>query len=158
MKKILVLGHRGMLGNAVHKYFCQRIDKYTVLTIDKRWPDNDFQAALKATDTDIIINCIGIIPQKNPPQTEYKKINIELPTFLDSLGKKIIHPSTDCEFSGNLEKNKKYKKIVKKVLTKLFEGGIVILVLKERAKQKKKTLKNKLTKKNNFDKLKKVKK
>ena len=33
-------------------------------------------------------------------------------------------------------KNKKYKKIVKKVLTKLFEGGIVILVLKKRAKQK----------------------
>ena len=33
-------------------------------------------------------------------------------------------------------KNKKYKKIVKKVLTKLFEDGIVILVLKKRAKQK----------------------
>ena len=32
-------------------------------------------------------------------------------------------------------KNKKYKKIVKKVLTKLFEGGIIILVLKERAQQ-----------------------
>ena len=32
-------------------------------------------------------------------------------------------------------KNKKYKKIVKKVLTKLFEDGIVILVLKKRAKQ-----------------------
>ena len=32
--------------------------------------------------------------------------------------------------------NIKYKKIVKKVLTKLFEGGIVILVLKKRAKQK----------------------
>ena len=38
-------------------------------------------------------------------------------------------------------KNKKYKKIVKKVLTKLFEDGIVILVLKKRAKQKKKLLK-----------------
>ena len=34
-------------------------------------------------------------------------------------------------------KNKKYKKIVKKVLTKLFEGGIVILVLKERATKRK---------------------
>ena len=60
--------------------------------------------------------------------------------------------------NGKSIKNKKYKKIVKKVLTKLFEGGIVILVLKERAKTKKTTLKNKLTKKNNFDKLKEVKK
>ena len=55
-------------------------------------------------------------------------------------------------------KNKKCKKKLKKVLTKLFEDGIVILVLEKRAKQKKTTLKNKLTKKNNFDKLKKVKK
>ena len=50
------------------------------------------------------------------------------------------------------------KKSLKKLLTNKFLGGIVILVLKERAKQKKKTLKNKLTKKNNFDKLKEVKK
>ena len=39
--------------------------------------------------------------------------------------------------NGKSIKNKKYKKIVKKVLTNLFEGGIVILVLKERAKQRK---------------------
>ena len=39
-------------------------------------------------------------------------------------------------------KNKKCKKKLKKVLTKLFEDGIVILVLKERAK----------TKENNFKK------
>ena len=38
--------------------------------------------------------------------------------------------------NGKSIKNKKYKKIVKKVLTKLFEDGIVILVLKKRAKQK----------------------
>ena len=50
------------------------------------------------------------------------------------------------------------KKILKKVLTIKNKTGIVILVLKEMAKQKKKTLKNKLTKKNNFDKLKEVKK
>ena len=50
------------------------------------------------------------------------------------------------------------KKILKKVLTDILYSGIVLLVLKEREKQKKKTLKNKLTKKNNFDKLKKVKK
>ena len=38
--------------------------------------------------------------------------------------------------NGKKIKNKKNKKIVKKVLTKLFEGRILILVLKKRAKQK----------------------
>ena len=58
----------------------------------------------------------------------------------------------------NLKNKVIIKKNLKKVLTIQFSDGIVILVLKERAKQKKKTLKNKLTKKNNFGKLKKVKK
>ena len=58
----------------------------------------------------------------------------------------------------NLKNKVIIKKNLKKVLTIQFSDGIVILVLKEMAKQKKKTLKNKLTKKNNFDKLKEVKK
>ena len=58
----------------------------------------------------------------------------------------------------NLKNKVIIKKNLKKVLTIQFSDGIVILVLKERAKQKEKTLKNKLTKKNNFDKLKEVKK
>ena len=58
----------------------------------------------------------------------------------------------------NLKNKVIIKKNLKKVLTIQFSDGIVILVLKEREKKKKKTLKNKLTKKNNFDKLKKVKK
>ena len=58
----------------------------------------------------------------------------------------------------NLKNKVIIKKNLKKVLTIQFSDGIVILVIKERAKQKKKTLKNKLTKKNNFDKLKEVKK
>lgn len=110
MKKVLVLGHKGMLGNAVYKYFQQKKEKYALLTIEKRWPEKDFQEALIASEAEIIINCIGLIPQRNPLQSEYEKINIELPTFLDSLGKKIIHPSTDCEFLGNLNPDEKYKK------------------------------------------------
>ena len=33
-----------------------------------------------------------------------------MPVFLESLGKKIIHPSTDCEFFGTEDVNHKYKK------------------------------------------------
>ena len=110
MTKVLVLGHKGMLGNAVYKYFQQKKEKYILLTAEKRWPNQDFQEILRASEAEIIINCIGLIPQRNPPHSEYEKINIQLPTFLDSLGKKIIHPSTDCEFLGNLGPNEKYKK------------------------------------------------
>ncbi len=110
MKKVLVLGHTGMLGNAVYKYLHNQKDKFLVLTSSERWPDESFKDELASTSAEVIINCIGLIPQTKPLPTEYAKINIELPIFLDTLGKKIIHPSTDCEFSGVIGKGLKYKK------------------------------------------------
>jgi dTDP-4-dehydrorhamnose reductase len=110
MKKILVLGHNGMLGNAVCKYFSTKLDDYEISITLKRWGDSAFAEELKNSDADFIINCIGIIPQKKPTVEEYRKINIDLPVFLETLGKKIIHPSTDCEFSGTLVSTEKYTK------------------------------------------------
>lgn len=109
MKTVLVLGHKGMLGNAVHRYL-NETGKYTVITTDARFGDAPFTETLKATEAEFIINCIGIIPQKKPTADDYRKINIELPIFLETLGKKIIHPSTDCEFAGTIPLNAKYAK------------------------------------------------
>lgn len=109
MKKIFILGHKGMLGNAVYKFFVSQ-KGYTVLTTEKRWGNEDFNTELGNTDAEIIINGIGVIPQKKPAIVFYSRINIELPIFLDSLGKKVIHPSTDCEFSGNIPNTYKYTK------------------------------------------------
>ncbi|MFH1454835.1 MAG: sugar nucleotide-binding protein [bacterium] len=111
MIKLMVLGHNGMLGNAVMKYFSQYPQKYKTLTLSERWGYIKFNEKLISADIDFIINCIGATPQKYSNQPEkYKELNIDLPIFLETLNKKIIHPSTDCEFSGNLSINKKYQK------------------------------------------------
>lgn len=110
MKKILILGHKGMLGNAVYKYFSKKNSDYTVLITETRWGGDIFKTTLQNTDADFIINCIGIIPQKKPDLLLYENINIDLPIFLETLQKKIIHPSTDCEFLGNLPLPEKYTK------------------------------------------------
>jgi dTDP-4-dehydrorhamnose reductase len=94
--KILILGHRGMLGNAVYKYLSQFHD---VDTIDFRWPSNEFIQYIENYKGDFIINCIGAIPQK----TNDFGINSVLPIYLDLNTRcKIIHPSTDCEIDNTL--------------------------------------------------------
>lgn len=94
--KILILGHTGMLGNAVFKYLRQF---HEVDTIEYRWPDQEFIDFIKQYDGDCIINCIGAIPQK----TSDFGINSILPVFLDlNTTCKIIHPATDCESDNTL--------------------------------------------------------
>ena len=110
MKKVLILGHKGMLGNAISKYLATKPDELTLLTTDKRYGNEDFKVELSSTDADFIINCIGLIPQRKPTDEEYKSLNTDLPLFLETLDRKIIHPSTDCEFSGKIPITQKYTK------------------------------------------------
>lgn len=108
-KKILVLGERGMLGHTVLEYFVKN-DSHTISTIKGRWDDAAFKEGLINADVDFIINCIGVIPQHNPPPSVYTEVNISLPIFLETLGVPIIHPSTDCEFLGMIPKGAQYEK------------------------------------------------
>ena len=39
--KILVLGHKGMLGHMVYKYFVE--NNFEISTTSKRWPSSDFK-------------------------------------------------------------------------------------------------------------------
>jgi len=106
MIKIFVLGHEGMLGRSVFKYFSQ-LDEYVLESTNLRWPQNTFKEAILSSNADFIINCIGKIPQKSDTG-DYQTLNIDLPIFLETSGKKVIHPSTDCEFSGSLAAGLKY--------------------------------------------------
>lgn len=99
-----------MLGNAVYTYLATKEESYELETTNERWGDNAFETALINSDADVVINCIGVIPQKKPSVAEYKTGNIDLPIFLETLGKKVIHPSTDCEFSGSIPPTQKYAK------------------------------------------------
>tara|TARA_B100000780_G_C20940727_1_gene375189 strand:- start:81 stop:779 length:699 start_codon:yes stop_codon:yes gene_type:complete len=90
--KILVLGHKGMLGHMVHKVFS---NNYEVVTIDDRFPD---WSKDMFDGVDFIINCIGAIPQK----TNEFDINWQIPIWLNAnTNCKVIHPATDCEFDNS---------------------------------------------------------
>jgi dTDP-4-dehydrorhamnose reductase len=91
--KVLVLGHKGMLGHMVTKYL--RDNKVEVVTSDVRWPESPFKTDIKL---DYVINCIGAIPQR----TKTFDINWHLPIWLDFNSPcRVIHPGTDCEMDDD---------------------------------------------------------
>jgi dTDP-4-dehydrorhamnose reductase len=109
MTTILVLGHKGMLGRAVTQHLQTKSD-FKIVTIHSRWGDENFPNDVIASQPDFIINCIGKIPQKDPVESEYHFLNIALPQFLETLNVKVIHPSTDCEFKGDIAVGATYTK------------------------------------------------
>lgn len=94
--KILVLGHKGMLGHMVLKYLNSK--NIQIETTDLRWPSKNFKEYIINFDGEFIINCIGAIHQR----TNNFDVNWELPIFLDFYSScKIIHPGTDCEMDSD---------------------------------------------------------
>lgn len=94
--KILILGHKGMLGHMVLKYLNTK--GLNIETTDLRWPSDEFKDYIKNFNGDFIINCIGAIHQR----TNEFDVNWELPIFLDFYSScKIIHPGTDCEMDSD---------------------------------------------------------
>ena len=95
--KILILGHKGMLGHMVYKYFNEKTN-YEILTINSRWSDENFFRDVISFNGDYVVNCIGAIPQK----TDDFVINYDLPIWLDkNINSKVIHPGTDCEMDND---------------------------------------------------------
>lgn len=102
--KLLVLGHNGMLGSAVVKYFENRSNK--IVTVSLRLDKASIETILDEIHEmkpDVVINCLGQIKQKYFEPTEMFFINHMFPKRLaDKLSNNqlLIHPSTDCVFSG----------------------------------------------------------
>lgn len=110
MKKIIILGANGMLGNYLDSY----LDLYYHVMPFYR---NGFDFNLKTeseiksyieqfTDSNtVIINACGIIKQRNYNISEMIKINGILPHILATIKKdtgcEVIHITTDCVFSGD---------------------------------------------------------
>lgn len=94
--KVLVLGHRGMLGNAVYKHLSNI--HIEVETTKHRWSKEGFFRDVISFNGDYVINCIGAIPQK----TNDFSINYDLPIWLDkNVNGKVVHPGTDCEMDND---------------------------------------------------------
>lgn len=121
--KIIILGHKGMLGHMVKLYL---EDKFNIQTIEHRWPSEEFKNKIASSDAEYLINCIGAIPQR----TKKFDINFELPVWLDSnFNGKVIHPGTDCEMDddnyGVSKKTARDYIVEKGSRTKILKASII---------------------------------
>jgi dTDP-4-dehydrorhamnose reductase len=108
---ILLFGSSGMLGNYVNnvlskKYYVKCINRNDFDIENESWDKLKIFIGKNTQKDDIIVNCAGIIPQKNS-DNEYKKfirINALFPhklsEFANILNLKFIHITTDCVFDG----------------------------------------------------------
>ncbi|MGL4672444.1 dTDP-4-dehydrorhamnose reductase family protein [Cetobacterium sp.] len=119
MKKILVVGSKGMAGHIIKEYLIQNnYDVYSTFrkgegrqelkdkefyldVFDKESLDN----ILDSVKPEFVVNCVGILNQfaeENPDIAIY--VNGYFPHYLDRLSQKynykLIHITTDCVFSG----------------------------------------------------------
>lgn len=92
---IQVLGAKGMLGSAV----CRAAERAGV----KYTPDaNDI--CTTPIIGDIVINCAGIVKQRQEPASKFMLVNAYAPHRIadecDKIGARLIHVSTDCVFTA----------------------------------------------------------
>ena len=125
--RILVLGATGMLGHTIYKFLNQsdEIECYGSIrnTKDKEFFDshlskktrifNDFnnlkklEKFIKKIKPQIILNCIGLIKQRDNSDNQPEAIFInsllphQISKVCNELGIRFIHFSTDCVFSGS---------------------------------------------------------
>lgn len=97
--KVLVLGADGMLGSAMVKEL-SAFDLIAPSRSEYEAPSSIDQFML--TEGDVVINCIGIIPQKNKSLDLQEKINGDFPHLLATRKDLyFIQIATDCVFAGD---------------------------------------------------------
>jgi len=116
MKKILIIGIKGMAGHVIYNYLNKNTD-YKVFGIARNIAENDQEISLDVSETiklkeiiihhnfDVVVNCIGILnkdAENNPSKAIW--FNSYFPHFLEEITKetqtRVIHISTDCVFNG----------------------------------------------------------
>jgi dTDP-4-dehydrorhamnose reductase len=116
MKKLLVIGIKGMAGHILHRYFSEQnvYDVYglarniessaTLFDVDVSNIDQ-LRSLFEKNQFDYVVNCIGILnkdAEDNPSKAIW--FNSYFPHYLEEITKttltKVIHISTDCVFSG----------------------------------------------------------
>jgi len=105
-KNALVLGAGGMAGSMICRYLsdvgCDVISLYRKDFDPTKMEIPDF------TSFDYVINCIGIIKQRNANKDLMFFINGDFPHKLATKCKRLIHISSDCVFSGQKSPNETY--------------------------------------------------
>jgi dTDP-4-dehydrorhamnose reductase len=110
--KIFIFGSTGMLGRYVSTYLKSRGHEVVNVTREQVNALTVNEPSLRAIlfhmgmrEGDVVINCIGMIKQKKDiNDLEYLLINAVFPRILANVCENekvhMIHPSTDCVFSG----------------------------------------------------------
>lgn len=102
--KILLFGANGMLGKYVHKILCRSNNCIISMTRKDFNIDIDNVDDINLENIDVVINCAGIIPQKENNLRKFIRVNSIFPNLLNEKCKmnniKFIHITTDCVFSG----------------------------------------------------------
>lgn len=122
-KKVIILGVSGMLGFTMYKYFSlkKKYETYGTINKNKNFIDqsdsnifkmydannvNKFNKLIKTINPNFVINCIGIIKQKDNGKSWDNAIQInslfpkKIGFFCSSIGVKFLQISTDCVFDG----------------------------------------------------------
>jgi len=114
INRVIIFGVNGMLGSYIYDYMT-KTNKYKIVPITRKEFDvlkyinklEDILLDKKIDDKTCIINCIGLIPQRlknNTDASQYFIINSIFPQLLskycNKYSAKMIHPTTDCVFSG----------------------------------------------------------
>ena len=100
---IFVVGHRGMLGRDVVRWF--QDEGHRVVTSDARFVGRDADpliADVAAAACPIVVNCAAVLPSRTDADTQWLAnalLPIRLASIL-SIGQMLIHASTDGVFSG----------------------------------------------------------
>ena len=102
--KILVTGHSGMLGSEV----CKAVERmgHTILT-HANWGIDITEMPAERTDASIVINCAGLVPQRDPPPSAARMMRVNgygplhLAEWCERVGARLIQVSTDCVFDGS---------------------------------------------------------
>jgi dTDP-4-dehydrorhamnose reductase len=115
---IIIFGQTGMLGTYIYNYLTKMnqipiiINRNTFDVLNGKLSDLKLllQKQQQQNKQIIVINCIGLIPQRKVKDEEdyednYIKINSIFPKYLSIIcsefNYKLIHITTDCVFSGN---------------------------------------------------------
>lgn len=118
-KKVLVLGHNGMLGSYVHRVLLESGVDVAVLTRIQLDASNHahlsiLSSIISNTGCTHVVNCIGVIkPRVNEVGVE-KTITINsifprrLADVCENLGIEMIHITTDCVFNGKIPQYQRY--------------------------------------------------
>jgi dTDP-4-dehydrorhamnose reductase len=104
MRELLVLGHKGMLGQMVMKYFGEKgVQLHTNPYRFNEAERNEFITECRKYPQATVVNCIGKIKQKTDDANDLLWANALLPLALNNHllpEQTLVHPSTDCVFDG----------------------------------------------------------